>query len=257
VLPPSTHPSGQVYGWSVPLPAGDLPTLDACDAGFFDPAAEFHHSCNTEHTEDTENTSKGSESKRANASYVGNFAPVEFTVEEAILGSLPTGPGQRHRQVFEFARRLKAVPSLANQPGRSLRKYVEEWHRRAFSAIGTKPFEETWIDFLRAWGNVRCPYGDGILTTAFEKACRDGVPELTNDYDQPEVLLLAGLCRELQRGAGDRPFFLSCRDAGRLLGVTHVQASRWLFLLVADSVLEEVEKGDVRNRRASQYRYRG
>lgn len=257
VLPPSTHPSGHVYGWSIPLTAGDLPTLDACDAGFFDRAAEVHHRGNTEHPEDTENTSKGEESEGEKASDRNGFATVVvLSVEEAILGSLPTGPGQRHRQVFEFARRLKSVPSLAHQPGKSLRNYVEAWHRRAYSAIGTKPFEETWIDFLKSWDNVRTPYGDGILSTAFEKACRDGLPELTTDYDQPEVLLLAGLCRELQRAAGDRPFYLSCRDAGRLLGVTHVQASRWLFLLVADDVLEEVEKGDVRTRRASQYRYR-
>jgi hypothetical protein len=258
VLPPSTHPSGFLYGWSIPLIDSELPTIDACEAGFFESAAEVDHRCYTEHTEDTENTSKGKEREGESAGGRIAFAPVvELSVEEAILSSLPTGPGQRHRQVFEFARRLKAVPSLADQPGKLLRKYVEEWHRRAFSAISTKPFEETWIDFLKAWENVRCPYGDGILTTAFEKACRDGLPELTNDYDQPEVLLLAGLCRELQRGAGDRPFFLSCRDAGRLLGVTHTRANRWLFLLAQDEVIEEVEKGTNDGRLASRYRYRG
>lgn len=95
------------------------------------------------------------------------------------------------------------------------------------------------------------------MTVAFERACRAGLPDVTHDYDQSEVLLLAGLCRELQRTAGDRPFYLSCRDAGRLLGATPVQASRWLFLLVADGVLEEVEKGEVRTMKASQYRWRG
>lgn len=95
------------------------------------------------------------------------------------------------------------------------------------------------------------------MSVAFEKACREGLPDVAGDYEQSEVQLQVGLCRELQRGAGDRPFYLSCRGAGRLLGVTHVQASRWLYLLVVDGVLEEVEKGDVKKRRASQYRYLG
>lgn len=180
-----------------------------------------------------------------------------LTAEEAIESSLPSGPGQRHKLVFEFARRLKAVPQLADQSGCDLRRYAEAWHRRAVAIIGTKPFEETWIDFLKAWENVQHPYGGGVLSVAFERACRVGLPDVANDYEQSEVLLLAGLCRELQRGAGEAPFYLSCRDAGRLLGVTHVQASRWLFLLVADGVLAEIEKGDVRTRRASQYRYLG
>jgi hypothetical protein len=33
--------------------------------------------------------------------------------------------------------------------------------------------------------------------------------------------------------------------------------NRWLFLLAHDGVVEEVEKGDRANRRASRYRYRG
>lgn len=71
VLPPSTHPSGHVYGWSVPLPGGDLPTVDLCDVGFFEVAVDSDedsgedrfHRCNTEHTDYTENTSNKVEEK--------------------------------------------------------------------------------------------------------------------------------------------------------------------------------------------------
>jgi hypothetical protein len=46
---------------------------------------------------------------------------------------------------------------------------------------------------------------------------------------------------------------LSCHTAGHLLAVDHTTAWRWLFLLLHDGILEEVEKGDRRKRRASRY----
>ncbi len=61
----------------------------------------------------------------------------------------------------------------------------------------------------------------------------------------------------LQRVSGEKPFFLACRTAGKLLGVDHTTASRGLFLLRNDGLLEEVEKGNRINRRASRYKYRG
>lgn len=134
VLPPSTHPSGHVYGWSVPLPEVDLPTVDLCDVGFFevepddglgdDYGDDRFHRCNTKHTENTSNRREGKRGGK-NAETTSESTPVPslvLTAEEAIHGSLPTGPGQRHRLVFEFARRLKAVPNLADQPGRDLRR---------------------------------------------------------------------------------------------------------------------------------------
>ena len=65
------------------------------------------------------------------------------------------------------------------------------------------------------------------------------------------------LCRELQQVSGDKPFFLACRSAGKLLGVDHTMAWRWLFLLAHAGIVEEVEKGNHARRRASRYRYRG
>ena len=74
-------------------------------------------------------------------------------------------------------------------------------------------------------------------------------------YGVPGTLLVA-VCRELQRASGDKPFFLACRTTGRLLGVDHTTAWRWLFLLTHKGIIEEVEKGDRAKRRASRYRYR-
>ena len=83
------------------------------------------------------------------------------------------------------------------------------------------------------------------------------MPEAAQDYEQAEIFRLIAMCRELQRLAGDGPFFLGCRTAGQLLSVGHDTAARWLKLLVLDEILKEVEKGGQPGTayKASRYRY--
>ena len=59
------------------------------------------------------------------------------------------------------------------------------------------------------------------------------------------------------RAAGTQPFYLSCGAVERLLKVNRGVAHRWLFLFLTDGLLELVEKGEQKTRRASQYLYRG
>lgn len=76
-------------------------------------------------------------------------------------------------------------------------------------------------------------------------------------YEQAKLHQLVTLCRELQRVRGDSSFSLSCRVAGRILGVDHDVAWRWLFLLVADRVLRVDIAGafDAGNHQATTYYY--
>ena len=80
-------------------------------------------------------------------------------------------------------------------------------------------------------------------------------PIEAQQYEQASLRLLVKLCRELQRAAGDGPFFLSCRKAGSLLDVPYTTASRWLFLLVTDDVLDVVFKGGPDTNKATRFRY--
>ena len=95
------------------------------------------------------------------------------------------------------------------------------------------------------------------MTAIFERAVREPMPEVAEDYDQDELRLLVALCRELQRSAGGGPFYLSCRTAGRLLGVDYSTANRWLFLMANDGILEVAEPGNRAQRKAARYRYLG
>jgi len=176
-------------------------------------------------------------------------------VEYAIAVSLPTGPGKRNQQVFLLARALQAIPALADADPRDLKSIVRRWHKAALSHITTPAFEETWIDFLKGWGNVKFPLGAEPMAALFAMAQQMDPPEVAQQYEQTELRLLVTLCRELQRAAGDGPFYLACRTAGRLLGVDHSTANRWQFLLCDDKVLLETEKGNRQKRRASRYKY--
>ena len=93
------------------------------------------------------------------------------------------------------------------------------------------------------------------MTAIFQRATEAPLPEIAKKYDIQGLRLLVALCRELQQAAGQDPFFLACRTAGKLLGVSHIQANRWLFLLAYDGIIELVERGEQSKRRASRYRY--
>lgn len=259
LLPPSRHPCGSSYSWLIPL-QDELPVLDPRKAGLCSPEA-------TPETQQTQKTQKTqthtppsspsppcpelSELSGSSASH----GPFEPEVERAIAQTLPDRAGVRNRCLFDFAREMQRVPAYTDSDSRSLEPIVREWHRRALPVIRTKPFEETWIDWLKAWPKVKWPAGKGPLDEVFRRSLHNPLPDTALRYEQRELRQLVAFTAELQRSAGDRPFFLSCRSAARLLGVSKATASRWLFVLVQDRALEEVLKGDWETKKASEYLY--
>jgi len=180
---------------------------------------------------------------------------LESQIDEAILDSLPTGPGRRNRQVFDFARALKAIPALSDAGAKDLKSYARRWHKLAKPMITTQPFEETWIDFLRVWPRVKWPKGSEPMAQIFVVAADSEVPEVTEEYEQGQLRLLVALYRELQCAAGDGSFYLSTRTVGRLLGVDHTTAWRWLFLLEQDGILNVFSRRSQKTMKATRFRY--
>lgn len=264
LLPPSIHPKGTPYRWVI-WPMGEIPHLDPDDCGFLrewsarsgedeSEKRDLDLGCVTEHTEQTEQSPN-----IASMCSVPSVCSVTLSLADrinlAIAATLPRGEGQRNRQVFELARALKAIPSLADADVNDLRAYVEKWHAKALPVIRTKAFEETWIDFLTAWPRIKFPRGSEPLTQLFQQAAAVPPPPAAERYGIPELKLLVGLCEVLQRENGSAPFFLSCRTAGRLLNVDHNTAARWLKLLQHDRLIVCVESGT--KRKAARYRYVG
>jgi hypothetical protein len=258
LLPPSRHPDGPRYNWLVPLPDGEIPFVaDVHAAGLLPVEA-----CYTEHTGDTEiadnaeSTGNGWAVSAVSSVLQGDGAIPPEGYESLIRGCLPTGPGRRNRQVFELARSLKGIPELASAAPDSLRAIVKRWYALALPDISTKEFTETWIDFLKAWPRVKIPKG-ATMASIMQRALEAPLPKAAERYAEEPIRQLIALCRQLGQEAGDGPFYLACRTAADLLGVSHVQANRWLFLLAHDGVVEQLNKGNRGSRKAAEYRYHG
>ncbi len=242
-LPPSVHPDGPDYEWIVPL-TDEIPVVDPYAAGL--------GPVGTERTE----ADRGRLSKQK-AMGVGDESLDEGLVEEAIKATLPTRAGERNRRVFDYARRLKGIQGLAGADWATLRPLVRRWHDAALPVIQTKAFEETWSDFITAWGRIETPFNPTLMEDALQWARENPVAGL--DYEHPALRDLVGLCRELQLLHGDKPFFLSCRKAGEVLGVDHRKANAWLNMLEADGWITAIIKGrEGKNYwKATRYQYLG
>ncbi len=256
VLPPSPHPSGVVYEWIVPLPDGELPEVDPHEAGLSRAWIDAGDGgCATESTETTENTE---DTEDPEAISEGWNEKTRTAIDDAIGRTLPPAFGKRNWHVFKLCRALQSIPELAGIKASQLRRLkpiVREWHRRGLANMHTKDFGTTWADFAYSWPRVRFPEGDDTLRRAIEAAEAATPPAwASEDYTEPRMLLLASLCRELQRFAGEGVFFLSVRTAGGLVGVDPGTACRWLHAFVADGALVEDERGN-QSGRATRWRY--
>lgn len=174
------------------------------------------------------------------------------SVGEAITRHLPDNIGERNRRLFDLARHIKGLMPDATKA--DLRGIVAEWHRLALPNIGTAGFTESWGDFQRGWDAVHTPYGSVLNRILGEIDMTEKAPEslVSLGYDD-KALLLCRICKQLQANAGDGPFFVSARQAGELIGLHFTDASKVLYALVADDVLELVKKGA--GKAASRYRY--
>ncbi len=248
-LPPSRHPAGQGYDWVVALPDGELPEIKPAESGLIGEPVQ------QKRTEENRCIQKQTDANRSNLS-AGDEGESE-AIKAAIQATLPTGPRKRNGQVFQLARALKGIPSLANKDPQSLIHIVQRWHSLALPYINTKEFDVTLIDFLYGWPRVHTPMRANLMEDAMKAAKVKPIPNLP--YDTQYMRDLAALCRELQGIVGDGPFFLSTRTAGRLLGVDHTTAWRGLFFLEADGWIATVEKGGTATspRKATRFRYTG
>lgn len=262
LLPPSIHPSGAAYLWLVPLPLGELPVIDDVHvAGFCSDGARV-----TESTEKTDEDGEHPRPPKTTEAMVGGCVEQQIDPDtvNVIMQNLPTGVGRRNSQVFQFARVLKGMAQWADAPAEACKAVVRHWHLagRERGLIGTEPFEETWIDFLKAWPKVKFPKGANPMCEVLASVLQQPLPACAARYEQAELQRLVGLCAELQRMWGAQPFFLGCRTAAEALGLLdangqphYVKTWRWLFLLVKEGILTEVEKGNNKCRRASRFRY--
>ena len=252
ILPPSKHPNGKAYQWIVPLPEGQILTIDPEEAGLIpEIVSQKIEPVLQKRTEENRSKLKQTEADLSKQNAISVFGDDE--IETAISVTLPKQPGQRNQQVFQLARALQGISAFADADPRQLRSIVKKWHTQALDHISTKPFEETWFDFLYGWPRVMIPMRLNLLEDAMILGKQNCASE--PEYDQESLRDLVALCRGLQAIVGTKPFWLSTRTAGRVLGVDHMTAWRWLFLLEQDGWIKTKTKGN--RLRATRYVYLG
>jgi hypothetical protein len=171
-------------------------------------------------------------------------------VEEWLTDTLPTPDSVYLRNRLDLASKLKALTDDLEK----MRPVVEVWHQLAEPIIN-QDFFAFWNAFAKDWKRLKYVDGQRPIDQAFRKALKRKLPARVQKLykDDPIMHRLALLCAQLQEEAGEEPFYLTCRNAGRLLGIRHEPANDRLRLLMTHKVLKLVEKG--RPGRASRYRY--
>ena len=165
---------------------------------------------------------------------------------------MPTLTGMRHVCIFKLARYLKNQYPISK--AHELKPIFNIWWSTVLPVISTKDFDESWIDFLNAWDNVKHPLGSSMTRIA------SGLPDhlITNDasiFGNMGANLLE-LCIRLDENQktnwNDEPFPLACRIAGDVLGINRNYANSLLSLLTKEGFLELVTKGNTA--KANKYR---
>lgn len=177
-------------------------------------------------------------------------------VDDIIERTLPTGPSQRNGSVFLLARTLKGHPAYADASSRDLGWIVKKWHKTGLQrgVIATQAWEESFADFVAAWPKVKFPAGNDPMTRLKEQLVEQPWPRTALKFEHEPVQRLVAVCCFLQRLVGKDVFFLACRTAQKLAGFTnHVEAARYLKMLVGTEILEITDPGN--KRRARRYRY--
>lgn len=262
VAPPSPHASGAFYAWLIPLPDGPVPEVDPFAVGLAESPKEGKRATErtkkTETPESTENPETTEEADdNGDTEAIWGDQQRRARILAAITRTLPRQFSRRNYHVFKLARALKGFPEFADIPAarvKRLRPVVKEWHRQALPHIITQDFGITWGDFAHAWPQVKHPEGSDAVRAAMEAAEATAPPAWSADYG-PECRFLASICRELQRRAGDAPFFLSADTAGRAVGKDKTTAARWFKAFIADGALIVTTPGTKDTRKATRYRY--
>lgn len=163
-------------------------------------------------------------------------------IESLVIPSslFPTSYGQRNKKLFELARWLKGVQPECDR--KMQEEIVRHWHQVSLPNIKTKDFASTWLDFKYGLGSVQYPFGlklDRILETKVEFDTQFGL----ETFGEKGIELFR-ICLTLQIHEGPtRPFFLSSRKAGELIGCHFTAAAKLMSCFVREGWLDLVTKG--------------
>lgn len=244
VSPPSRHPDGPLYQWVVPFT--ELPPIVTPEQLF----------CRENAVKSNQGQKRGTEEdgrRRKSTDVVWGTIIAQKSIIAAIDRSVPNGPGQRNKQIFLLARRLLRATGGTVLSDQERKAIFDRWWEKAEPVVSTPDKALSLMEFLTACDAAHTPLDDAV-EDAYERAIENPKPEWAVEYGE-KVALLAGICRELERGKRDGEWYLSVRDAGKLIGCNKNEASNYFRLFARLRYLEPVEKFARGTLKATRYRY--
>lgn len=246
LAPPSLHPRGGRYQWvgGPPLVLGAFPKITLEESGVLAGRVRSK-GCRSERPDFARQLTKA-EGDSGHASTPGlDASQLPRALREAVLRTQPDGPGQRNGCLFGLARTLRDVRPTASAA--DLFPVVRAWWWRALPVIDTQEWEETWRDFRHAWDGVHTPTSQSVPIVSMMKAA-------AAEVGGPEAKLRAA-CAALAAEAEGGQFFLGCRTAAGVAGVSRATAARLLKGMVASGDLRLVAPAapSATRRKASTY----
>lgn len=176
---------------------------------------------------------------------------------------IPNGRHQSDRLLWAMAGRLLTWQKTQGRQvtGKEKFKIFMQWYELARPHIDPAHDQEVYqTKWINACGTRKQADDETALETAWKAAQQQPLPPpALAEYDAPllpKSQMLVALCWHLS-GEGREQFFLSCRDVGRLLGISHMMANSLMNALSNPKgpyrVLKCISIGAITSRKASEY----
>lgn len=160
------------------------------------------------------------------------------SVQEAVRLCTPAKRRSTDKLMFKFCRALKTLERHRGSPldKQELNDAFKAWYDAALPFLRNEPLSRYRAEFFYRFDQAKAPLGHArLLKRALHRADTCAPPSEAEQFADDALLKrLVSLLYCLQIEAGDQWFWISSRDCGRLLGVSHTEAARWIKVLASD-----------------------
>lgn len=162
----------------------------------------------------------------------------------------------RNEPVFVLCQYFKGIVK-DDTPVGLLEPYLKIWYKKC-QVIQDEydDYEEVFLLFADVWENKRVKYAKKA-TFEIAKQRAENQTEIRPEIawcDKPNLIKLDNVCYELQKLQGDKPFFISQYDAGKLMGKCDRTGRNALDYLTGKTI-RLVKRGIPGKGIANSYRY--